>query len=398
MDAERNGGAGPLVSVIVPVYNVRSYIVECLESIRNQTYRNLEIIIIDDGSTDGTGEYCDTAAAMDDRICVLHQENGGVVSARGAGICFSHGTYTAFVDGDDWIEPGMIEKLVEQIGTYDMASVGVYQEQSPDCLIERVDRFPAGVYAGEERMRYLFGKMIYDQESGILQPMTSWIYNKLYISSRVKTVHERVGKDLIFAEDSVFLYLYMLECDSIVICDQCFYHYRYREGSAIHKSNVHMLADINKVYLALLDTFRAHPLGKELLFQLQRWVVLRVCLAMNEAMEFDQRIHIPGFVADVKGLEGKRIVLYGAGRVGQDTYRQLMQFGYCVVFWADRAYRRHREKGLDVRSPSEITGKTFDVVMIAIDDEKIAREIESALTESGIPAEKIVWNKPMKTY
>ena len=100
-----------LVSVVVPVYNVKAYLEKCINSILNQTYENLEIIIVDDGSTDGSSDICDQFLKKDNRVFVIHKENGGVVSARQAGIDKAKGEYVIAIDSDDWIEPIMISEL-----------------------------------------------------------------------------------------------------------------------------------------------------------------------------------------------------------------------------------------------------------------------------------------------
>ena len=103
----------PKISVIVPVYKVEPYLRKCLDSIVNQTYRNLEIILVDDGSPDNCGAICDEYAAGDGRIRVIHQENGGVSSARNAGLSAVTGEWVGWVDSDDWIEPDMYEYLLK---------------------------------------------------------------------------------------------------------------------------------------------------------------------------------------------------------------------------------------------------------------------------------------------
>ena len=105
----------PLINIIVPVYNTEKYIRKCLDSIVNQTYRNLEIIVVDDGSTDSSGDICDEYAHKDARIKVIHKENGGVSSARNAALdlCTPGGDLVAFVDSDDWLELNMYETLLE---------------------------------------------------------------------------------------------------------------------------------------------------------------------------------------------------------------------------------------------------------------------------------------------
>ena len=100
-----------LISVIVPVYNVEEYLPKCIESIINQTYKNLEIILVDDGSTDNSGRICDEYAKKDDRIIVFHKENGGLSDARNCGIDAATGDWVQFVDSDDYIHQTMVEKM-----------------------------------------------------------------------------------------------------------------------------------------------------------------------------------------------------------------------------------------------------------------------------------------------
>ena len=108
----------PLITVIVPVYNIIEYLPRCVESICNQTYRNLEILLVDDGSTDGTDKLCDELAQKDDRIRVFHKENGGSSTARNLALTYAKGEYVGFVDSDDFIAPDMYEKLYSGIVTY----------------------------------------------------------------------------------------------------------------------------------------------------------------------------------------------------------------------------------------------------------------------------------------
>ena len=105
----------PLISVIVPVYNVEQYLSKCVESILGQTYTNLEIILVDDGSPDNCGKMCDEYAAKDKRVKVIHKENGGLVSARNAGYDIMSGDWHMYVDSDDWIDANMCEKLVKAL-------------------------------------------------------------------------------------------------------------------------------------------------------------------------------------------------------------------------------------------------------------------------------------------
>ena len=111
------------ISVIVPVYNLEKYIAQCIESIIDQTYKDLEILLIDDGSVDRSWEICNLYAAREPRIKVIHKENGGVVSARKVGIAKATGKYVGFVDGDDWIEPEMYRYLENIMEKYNVSIV-----------------------------------------------------------------------------------------------------------------------------------------------------------------------------------------------------------------------------------------------------------------------------------
>lgn len=109
----------PLISLLVPIYNVASYVDRCVGSLVNQTYSNLEILLVDDGSTDGSGALCDEWVKKDSRIHVVHKENGGLSDARNAGIKRAAGAYLAFIDGDDYIAPEYCEKLYQALAAHD---------------------------------------------------------------------------------------------------------------------------------------------------------------------------------------------------------------------------------------------------------------------------------------
>ena len=118
-----------LLSVIVPVYKVEPYLHRCIDSIRNQTYKNLQIILVDDGSPDNCGKICDEYAELDARIIVVHQKNGGASAARNKGLRYAVGDYVAFVDSDDWIASTMYETLVRMIerNDLDIARCGIIE-------------------------------------------------------------------------------------------------------------------------------------------------------------------------------------------------------------------------------------------------------------------------------
>ncbi len=152
----------PFLSVIVPVYNVKPYLAECLDSILAQTFTDFEVLLIDDGSTDGSSALCDEYAGTDSRIRCFHKENGGHMSARQEGFRNASGTYIAFVDSDDWIHPAMYERMcaaAEESGA-DMVCCN-YTAVTPEKQIERRDVCRPGFYNRSELEAQVYPTMLF---------------------------------------------------------------------------------------------------------------------------------------------------------------------------------------------------------------------------------------------
>ena len=214
----------PLINIIVPVYNTEKYIRKCLDSIVNQTYRNLEIILVDDGSTDSSGDICDEYAHKDARIKVIHKENGGVSSARNAGLDLcTWGDLVAFVDSDDWLELNMYETLLEQIYLYnaDIATCKISIEYSDNSRIVHKkikSNICFSVKDKEELIKNFLNREIY----------TSSPNDKLYNLKLFSGIRFPVNQ---FYEDNYLVLEILLRAKKIVVgCDSC-YHYRQNNNS-----------------------------------------------------------------------------------------------------------------------------------------------------------------------
>ncbi len=210
-----------LISVIVPVYNVEQYLSRCIDSILAQTYENLEIILVDDGSPDCSGEICDTYAAMDSRITVIHKENGGLSSARNAGIDIAKGEYLGFVDSDDWIEPAMYAQLLALAQKYDVKLVcgGRYDFSS------RTGRKTVGLCPEREEVisgMELLGRVF------AWDNCDSAAWDKLYHRSLFADIRYPLGQ---ISEDVAIFYKLAELVDRAAMCDQPLYNYYHRPGS-----------------------------------------------------------------------------------------------------------------------------------------------------------------------
>lgn len=138
----------PFFSIIVPVYNVKNYLNRCIQSLLDQKMSGLELILVDDGSTDGSGEMCDSFAEQFPQICVIHKENGGLASARNAGMQRACGSYISFVDSDDWLDPGTCRILQEHLqkDTPDILNFGYRKIRNGEVLLQEYAAFPEGLY------------------------------------------------------------------------------------------------------------------------------------------------------------------------------------------------------------------------------------------------------------
>lgn len=211
----------PLISIIIPVYNVEKYLVQCLESVINQTYKNLEILLIDDGSTDSCVEICDAFANKDSRIKVIHKVNGGLSDARNYGLDISNGEYVAFVDSDDWLEPNMYELMLYELkrSNSDIVVCGLFREYADKTLIEKDIERKKCYESKDALMNLLDGSTIHDH---------SW--SKLYKKDLFDNIRFPVGKTY---EDIRTTYRLFMQASLITQIPTALYHYRQRKNSII---------------------------------------------------------------------------------------------------------------------------------------------------------------------
>ena len=196
-----------LISIIVPVYNVEKYIKKCIDSIINQTYKNLEIILVDDGSPDNCGKICDEYAEKDKRIKVIHKENGGLSDARNAGIKIARGCYIGFVDSDDWIDKNMYEKLYKTLKEKD-ADIACCKLIRYKNTIEKISKKFDGRIVEYDQRQYI--KKFFKIDS---QECVYYAWNKLYKRQVIDKEQYPIG---LTSEDVVGTYKALLKCKKII--------------------------------------------------------------------------------------------------------------------------------------------------------------------------------------
>lgn len=210
-----------LVTVIVPVYNVERYLDKCISSIAHQSYDNLEIIVIDDGSTDSSAKICDNWSVKDKRICVIHKENGGLSDARNAGLAVANGEYISFVDSDDWLHPKFIEIMIKTLkkAEADIAECGVvYVDEQENVIHERYYPKEKAILNKVEALRALI------KEEGIYQT----VWNKLYKREVLEGILFEKGK---CNEDDFWTYQIIDRGEKYVVISNELYNYLQRKSS-----------------------------------------------------------------------------------------------------------------------------------------------------------------------
>lgn len=211
---------GNIISVIVPVYNVNKYLAKCVESILQQTYIDLEIILIDDGSTDNSGEICDRFASIDSRIKVIHQQNGGAASAKNAGLRAATGKYLAFVDSDDYIECDAFEFMVNEMEQNGVDVVrccfrDIYRDESVDRWHEEERK----IYSANEFLALFLS----DWTCGLL-------WDKLYVRKIYDGIMFEEGRKI---DDEFFTYRGIMNAEKILSVPKIVYNYRKRKSSVM---------------------------------------------------------------------------------------------------------------------------------------------------------------------
>ena len=309
----------PLISVIVPVYKVEPWLERCVNSIRNQAYRNLEIILVDDGSPDRCGEMCDQYAREDSRILVLHQNNGGLSAARNAGLDICHGEYIGFVDSDDFIHPEMYTRLYDDICTHNTRLAFC----QPLTCYESSISFPqteasATCLAREEVLKKSLSEIIW---------FSAW--TKLYHRSLFDNIRYPEGRT---NEDYPVTIRIFDRCDRIAVDFNQLYAYCKRENSITSTSSAQNAFDqilsAEEVFLLIKDRYPEYKdFASRILFSACIGLLLRVDCSTSDDCSFKRedvfaviRKYYPGEKKN-PSLSASQRILLAAANAGKTEYR-----------------------------------------------------------------------------
>lgn len=245
----------PYLSIIVPVYKVEDYLNKCIDSILSQTFQDFELILVNDGSPDNCPIICEEYATLDKRVKVIHKKNGGLVSARKAGLRIATGKYVGYVDSDDWIELDMYEEMCKTSKQYDADIVicdVIFNYPNKETKIKQ--KIKPGLYDKSALKEQIYPRMLYF--SGFynfgLHPA---VWNKIYKKEILENNQYKINESISMGEDAACSFPCLLDAKSIYILDSRYlYHYRQRSSSMTRSYDDRLIENVNILYTFLKDT------------------------------------------------------------------------------------------------------------------------------------------------
>lgn len=381
-----------LLSVIVPIYNAELYLKQCLDSIINQQYKELEIILVDDGSTDHSGDIAD-AYRRDTRVRVIHKKNEGPFKARWEGAKMATGAYVTFVDADDWIDETMYANMMQLVreNELDAITCGICRYWSKERVLKHFSGLEEGFYDADAMRDKVYPVMLWDRTHdvyGVDPSLCSKIIRKDIV---LRYIEKALSFNFYLGDDTAVLYPTMLEAKRFYVLHECYYYHRQRKTGEIasYIKDSLFFEKLFDLYKYLRSEFEKSEYGNLLQSQLEFFYMRFVQLRKNYYCQTEDKPEIMfPFVAMEKGA---KVVIYGAGKVGHKYMEQNEQNQFCeVVLWVDKNYRNF-DKNLRISNPKEISRYEYDYVVLAVQAVTLADEIKQELIENGVPEKKIVW-------
>jgi glycosyltransferase involved in cell wall biosynthesis len=363
------------ISVIVPIYNIASFLPKCVESILNQSFKDFELILVNDGSPDESNQICQDYQKKDSRVKIINKVNGGLLSARKAGLENADSDFIAFVDGDDWVD---IDFLASMYRIVELHSVDFVISGFIRAFEGRNEKmtplYKQGIYEGND-LTELLNNML-NTSTFFQHGISTYVWNKLFKREILEKILFQVPNDITMGEDAAITYSYMPFCSSVGITHSCNYFYRQRVNSmvksiqSVELERNHLTNLIYYLNDALVNKLNNISLRSDLLYYLYSQVLVRFGGLINDSPEY-----IP-----FEGLKnGDKVLLYSSGTFGQ----RLVAFNkihkvFHLASWVDLDHFESNELGLEVVSPFSVIKNEYDSIIIAsIDGTQIAKILDN---------------------
>lgn len=374
-----------MLSIIVPIYNTEEYLKECIESILNQTYPDIELILVDDGSDDNSVYVCNEYTSKDSRVKLIKKSHEGTFSARRAGVLHATGKYVTFVDSDDFVKKESYQIAIEDMSSdMDIIMFGIIRYHKAYQTIDNVS-YQTGVYERTTIESEIYPSMIWDDKRHIygLDPsLCSKIFKKELLD-RFYTQNTEMESH--YGEDHAVIFPLILEANKISIHNEAYYFHRQREKGTLppYITDNNFLLKLHGLYVHLLKYFGNIPM-----FRKQVDLLYAHCVKYN-GLKYGISMYIPNDVFPFDKVEkGEKVIIYGAGNIGQLYMQQLSKLNYCsVVLWVDKNKWKDNDR---ISRPENIVNTAYDKIVISIANADIRASIKKYLLNLGVPVEKIV--------
>ena len=380
----------PQLSVVITAYNLDKYIEKCIDSLILQDYKYMEIVIVDDGSTDNTSEICDKYEKKYNNIRVVHKCNEGVVKALATGIDYSEGLYITFVDGDDWVQDNCYGSLMKILldNDLDIITYGAIRYRDENDYFYTYDRFKEGIYEGTE-LNAIKSNMIWDKTRQGFQidpSLCMKIFRKDIIEKSVKNVQ---NIKIYYAQDVIITYPAIKESEKLGIIHDAYYFHRRRE-IGVQPAYLMDSQYYYKLYLVYEYLTEIFKYDKNILEQIEAFYQYSVKL---RCLDNPQDVIIDKWLFPFDKVEkGSNIIIYGYGKVGKTYIQQLEKLNFCnVVCIVDSAYEKYQDNVKKIFPIEYIADKKYDYIVIANASDDVKHKIKNVLMKNlNVEEKKII--------
>ncbi|WP_040280082.1 glycosyltransferase family 2 protein [Psychroserpens damuponensis] len=378
------------ISVIVPVFRIEKYLPECIDSLLVQTFKNFELILVNDGSPDGCSQICDNYAKTNERVKVIHKPNGGLLSARKEGLKNATGKYIAYVDGDDWVDNYYLDTLYKlaEANAADLVETGHFREF--DGKTETIKPKLVGVFDAEDIEHRIIPKAIYNGDF-CQHDVSTYVWNKLFRRDLLETILFDIPNDIVMGEDAAITYSYLAISKRLVVSKIPLYYYRQRFDSIVKS-----IEDPKTEYyrLGLLMSFLkkklSHVLDEDTLNkQIKLYLYSQILVRSGGLIQNSKGDII--FNPFLRTQQQSKVVVYSSGSFGQHILSTNTSTNFFqIVKWIDTDFHKLNIGNNAVQPISSIKNDEFDFLIIATINPSIYTSIKTELGLMGIDKNKIV--------
>jgi glycosyltransferase involved in cell wall biosynthesis len=376
-----------VISIIVPAYNVENFLPNCIESIITQTYSNFELIIVNDGSTDLSGDICNSFAKNDVRIKVIHQENKGLVKARQSGLQLASGKYVLYIDGDDYVESRFCELLIKETYNFDADIViGGYIRNYRGRMITVKNILPAGRYENDE-IEKIWDKMIFTGDF-FSHGISTYSWGKLFKRDILIPIQMAIPSNITIGEDAACVYPFISKSSKLVITSASNYHYIQHQSSML-KSFTNVKSEIEKLsslFSFMLDFFKGHKFFEKFYLQLKPYFLSQLMIRSGGLLKNNNGQNL--LIGNIVNLNEK-IAIYNSGTFGQKIFRRLNEEKFENVIWIDEDADLCNQDQLPVHDPKILNSLEFDKIFIASLNPFYINKVQNELLLLGYTNDKI---------